>query len=63
MDKDSILINSVVVTVANAHGITPAAVLLHGDEDVVYGDVGYQGISKRPGKRRALPDKREDSKT
>jgi IS5 family transposase len=49
----------------------PAAELLHGDEEVVYGDPGYQRIAKRaemaghaapfrvamrPGKRRALPD-------
>lgn len=53
------------------HDLTPAAELLHGDEQVVYGDAGYQGIAKRPemagkttefrvamrpGKRRALPD-------
>jgi IS5 family transposase len=45
--------------------------LLHGDDEVVYGDAGYRGIAKRteikgksmefrvamrPGKRRALPD-------
>ncbi len=51
--------------------LTPAGELLHGDEDVVYGDAGYQGIAKRsemagtkalfkvamrPGKRRVLPD-------
>jgi IS5 family transposase len=53
------------------HDLTPAAELLHGDEEVVYGDAGYQGIAKRPemagktaefrvamrpGKRRALAD-------
>jgi IS5 family transposase len=53
------------------HDLTPAADLLHGDEQVVYGDAGYQGIGKRPemagkttelrvamrpGKRRALPN-------
>jgi IS5 family transposase len=53
------------------HDLTPAAELLHGDEEVVYGDAGYQGFAKRPemvgtaaefrvamrpGKRRALPD-------
>ena len=43
VDKDSGLIHSVVTT---------AAELLYGDEEVVYGDAGYQGI----GKRRALPD-------
>ena len=51
--------------------ITRAAQLLHGEEEVVYGDAGYQGIEKRPeisdktitfrvairpGKRRALPN-------
>ena len=45
--------------------------MLHGDEEVVYGDAGYKGIAKRPemadstaifrvamwpGKRRTLPD-------
>jgi IS5 family transposase len=53
------------------HDLTPVAELLHGDEEVVYGDAGYQGIAKRPemagktaefrvamrpGMRRALPD-------
>ena len=60
-----------VVTAANVHDLTPVAGLLHGEEEVVYGDSGYQGIAKRPemagkatefrvairpGKRRALPD-------
>ena len=71
VDKDSGLIHSVVTTAANVHDLTPAAELLHGDEEVVYGDAGYQGIAQRPemagtaaefrvamrpGKRRALPD-------
>ncbi len=71
VDKDSGLIHSVVVTAANVHDLTPAAELLHADEEVVYADAGYQGIAKRaemagkttafrvamrPGKRRALPD-------
>jgi IS5 family transposase len=71
VDKDSGLIHSVVVTAANVHDLTMAAELLHGDEKVVYGDAGYQGIAKRPemadkktqfrvamrpGKRRVLPD-------
>jgi IS5 family transposase len=53
------------------HDLTPAANLLHGEEQVVYADAGYQGIEKRPemegkgigfqvamrpGKRRALPN-------
>ena len=71
MDKDSGLIHSVVVTAAIVHDLTMAAELLQGDEKVVYGDAGYQGIAKRaemadkktqfwvamrPGKRRVLPD-------
>jgi len=71
VDNNSGLIHSVVVTSANVHDLTPAADLLHGDEEVVYGNAGYQGIAKRlevkgakaefkvamrPGKRRALPD-------
>ncbi len=57
-------------TPANVHDLTPAAELLHGGEEVIYADAGYQGIDKRsemagepttfrvamrPGKRRALP--------
>jgi IS5 family transposase len=71
VDKVSGLIHSVVVTAANMHDLIPAAELLHGDEEVVCGDAGYQGIAKRPemdgktrefrvamrpGKRRGLPD-------
>ena len=70
VDKNSGLIHSVVTTAANVHDLTPAAELLHGKEEVVYADSGYQGIAKRPemegkattfrvamrpGKRRALP--------
>ena len=71
VDKDSGLMHSVETTSANVHDITRAAQLLHGEEEVVYGDAGYQGIEKRPeisdkritfrvamrpGKRRALPN-------
>jgi IS5 family transposase len=48
VDKDSGLIHSLTVTPANVHDLTPVAELLHGDEKVVYGDAGYQGIAKRP---------------
>jgi IS5 family transposase len=71
VDKDNGLIHSVNTTAANVHDLTPAAELLHGEEEVVYADAGYQGMEKRlekevfsalfrvamwPGKRRALPD-------
>ncbi len=60
-----------VVTPANVHELTPVAELRHSEEEVVYGDAGYQGIAKRPemagktaefrvamrpGTRRALAD-------
>ena len=45
--KDSGLIHSVETTSANVHDITRAAELLHGEEQVIYGDAGYQGIEKR----------------
>lgn len=48
VDKDSGLIHSVVATAANVHDLTPSSELLHGEEEVVYGDAGYQGIAKRP---------------
>jgi IS5 family transposase len=71
VDKDSGLIHSVVTTSANVHDLPPAAALLHGDEEVVYADAGYQGIAQRremagkttafrvamrPGRCRILPD-------
>ena len=74
VDKNSSLINSVEPTSANVHVITRAAQLLHGEEDVIYGDADNQGIEKRPkisdkiitfrvvmrlGKRRALPNIQE----
>lgn len=74
VDKHSDLIHSVETTDVNVHDLTPAAELLHGDEEVVYADANYQGIEKRPemegksitfhiamrhGKRRGLPDTAE----
>jgi IS5 family transposase len=41
VDNDSGLIHSVVTTAAHVHDLTPAAELLHGDEEVVYGDERY----------------------
>ena len=65
------LIHSVSTTAANAHDITQADQLLHGEEQRVWGDAGYRGVEKRPehqdrdvdwhiamrpGKRRQLPE-------
>jgi IS5 family transposase len=47
VDKDSRLIHFVLVTAANVHDPTPAVDLLHGDEEVVYADAGYQGIARK----------------
>ena len=71
VDKGSGLIHSIETTSANVHDLTPDAMVMHGQEMVVYADSGYQGIEKREemkgkaigfrvatrqGKRRALPD-------
>lgn len=44
VDSENGLIHSVETTAANVHDLSPAAELLHGEETVVYGDAGYQGI-------------------
>ena len=48
VEKDSGMIHSVLVTATNVHDLITPADLLHGDEEVVYGDAGYQGIATRP---------------
>jgi IS5 family transposase len=41
VDKGTDLIHSVETTPAYVHGLTPATKLLHGEEEVAYGDAGY----------------------
>ena len=41
------LIHSIATTAANAHDITQADQLLHGDEKRVWTDSGYVGVEKR----------------
>jgi IS5 family transposase len=63
------IVHSISTTAANVHDITETANLLHGEEECVWGDAGYQGVHKRsehedrkvdwliairPGKRRQL---------
>ena len=48
VDKDSGPIHSVETTSANVHVINRAAQQLRSEEEVVYGDEGYQGNNKRP---------------
>jgi IS5 family transposase len=47
VDADSGLVHTVSTTAANAHDITQAAALLHGQEEVVFADSGYRGVHKR----------------
>ncbi len=47
VDADSGLVHTVTTTAANAHDITQAAALLHGQEEVVFADSGYRGVHKR----------------
>ena len=67
VDADSGLVHSVIGTAANVNDVTQGHGLLHGQEQVVFADAGYQGATKRPeatgvdwqvamrpGKRRAL---------
>jgi transposase, IS5 family len=47
-DAESGLVHTVRVTSGNVHDINEGNTLLHGEETVVFGDAGYQGIEKRP---------------
>ena len=70
VDKDSGLIHTMAVTAGNVSDVATAAELLHGQEEVLYGDAGDQGLGNREemmgkqvecriamgsGKRRQLP--------
>jgi IS5 family transposase len=44
VDKDSSLIHSVETNSVNVHDITRAAQLLHGEEEVVYGDLAIKEL-------------------
>ncbi len=46
-DADLGLVHSVATTAANAHDVTQAHALLHGEETDVFADSGYRGIKKR----------------
>jgi len=47
-DADSGLVHTVICTPANTSDVTQAEALLHGEEEVAFGDAGYQGAHKRP---------------
>jgi IS5 family transposase len=56
VDADSGLVHSVATTAANAHDITQAHMLLHGEETDVFADSGYRGVEKREEIQAQHPD-------
>ncbi len=55
VDEGTGLAHSVAATGANVADVTQVGLLLHGGEEQVHGDAGYQGVEKRPEQReRAL---------
>jgi len=47
VDAETGLVHTVIGTSANVHDVTQAAKLLHGEEENVFGDAGYQGVERR----------------
>ena len=47
VDAESGLVHTVVGTAANVNDVTQGHALLHGEEEVVFADAGYQGVTKR----------------
>jgi len=58
VDAESGLVHTVVGTAANAHDVTQAAQLLHGQEQAAHGDAGYQGVAQRAGVQKSTPRSR-----
>ena len=56
VDADSGLVHSVATTAANAHDVTQAHALLHGEETDVFADSGYRGVEKREEIQAQHPD-------
>jgi hypothetical protein len=48
VDTASGLVHTIVTTSGNISDINVAGALLHGDEEVAFGDAGYQGVHRRP---------------
>ncbi len=55
-DAELGLVHSVATTAANAHDITQAHALLHGQESDVFADSGYRGVEKREEIQAQHPD-------
>jgi transposase, IS5 family len=56
VDADLGLVHSVATTAANAHDVTQAYALLHGEETDVFADSGYRGVEKRQEIQAQHPD-------
>ena len=56
VDAESGLAHSLVTTPANTSDVATAHALLHGGEERVWGDAGYQGVGKREENRDAAVD-------
>jgi IS5 family transposase len=56
VDAESGLVHTVTTTAANAHEVTQAHVLLHGEKEVVFADSGYRGVEKREEIQEQYPD-------
>ena len=48
VDAESGLVHTVIGTAANVNDVTQGHSLLHGGEEIVFADAGYQGATKRP---------------
>ncbi len=48
VDHKTGLVHTLKVTTGNVSDVAKAAHLLHGEEQFVHGDAGYQGLDKRP---------------
>ena len=56
VDAESGLAHSLATTAANVSDVATAHAVLHGGEESVHGDAGYQGVGKRPENRDADVD-------
>jgi len=56
VDAESGLVHTMVTTAANAHDVTQAHELVHGEESDVFTDSGYRGVHKREEVKTRHPD-------
>ena len=56
VDAETGLAHSLATTAANESDVATAHAVLHGGEELVHGDAGYEGVGKRPENRAAAVD-------